>query len=120
MSRWAAACLGVALAATAVSGQATGPTVDPKPRESGAEGMWSADATVARLVHEPIKILGLGRFTPEGRVALKAPMTHVESEVRAVMARLSRGEIDESDARIELAHCIAEYRVAVGKLLAGR
>lgn len=119
------ACLGVALvlllSVGAASAQSvTGPSTDSKLNGAAAPGPWSADATVARLVYGPIKILGMRRFTPRARVELKDHMERAESRVRAVMAGLSSGAIDAQEARSELADAIADYRVAVRELLSGR
>lgn len=110
--------LGVLLA-TAQS--VTGPTADPRGSSGTAgTGRWSADATVGRLVYDPIKIIGMRAFAPRSRVGLKAVMDRAESGVRDVMADLSAGKIDESGARIELAHVLRDYRVDVRRLRAAR
>ena len=108
------------LSSSVVAASAQSATGLEPDRKAAAATPWSADATVARLVYGPVKILGMGRFTAEGRVELKGPMRRAESGVREIMARLSSGEIGEPEARVELAAVIADYRISVRKLWTAR
>lgn len=129
MTRLARICfvvtlLGPCVTAAAVSAQSvTGPSVEAKKPDAvvGVDlASSTADVAVARLVYEPIKVLGTRRFTPEGRISLKQWMEEAESGVRAVMERLSAGTIGEAEARSELAAVLERYRTALKRLLATR
>lgn len=105
----------IVLGALLVAQSVTGPAVDPK-----GPAQTAADATVGRLVYDPIKIIGMRAFTPEGRIALKGVIDRAEEGVRDVMADYSAGRIDEAGARVALAHVLRVYRVEVGRLRAAR
>jgi hypothetical protein len=81
---------------------------------SGAEWVnWSEDEVVARLLHAPLKALGLRRFDREVRPALKALLDEAETRVRAVVVAREGGAIDLVTARGALQDALADYYVGV-------
>jgi hypothetical protein len=107
---WAVAALAL-IAAPALGQSVTRPPVE---RKIGSE--TGADEVVARLVYAPVKQIGLGQFTSEGQIALKALMDRIESRVREVVTRWSEGTLDDAGARRALAHVLADYRDGLSAL----
>lgn len=84
---------------------------------SGTEWMkWSADEVVVRLLHAPLKALGLRRFDREVRPALKALLDEAETRVRAVVAARSGGTIALATARDALQNALGEYDAGIEDL----
>lgn len=63
----------------------------------GAEPEILAEA-VARMIHEPIKLIGFGSLDEEGRLALKAAVVRAEADVRAVGVAVASGALSAADA----------------------
>ena len=63
----------------------------------GAEPEVLAEA-VARMIHEPIKLIGFGSLDDEGRLALKAAVVRAEADVRAVGVAVASGALSAADA----------------------
>lgn len=124
--------LALAVLATAIEGPSpTGPTKPDKPSTSTAGAIdsvahgvdWlsrSEEETVAGLVYGPVKLLGLGSFTPEARVELKTLMRRTEERIRDIHRAVGRTELGTTAARAALDDTYVEYRTALERLSAVR
>jgi hypothetical protein len=81
---------------------------------------WSQDEAVARMVYDPIKLLGLERFGPEGTMAIKGVVRGTEARIRSTVRALSAEEIDAAAATRSIEEALDEFRSAVSALLEAR
>lgn len=81
---------------------------------------WSEDEAVARMVYDPIKLLGLGRSGPQGTMAMKAVVRGTEARIRSTVRALSVGEMDTAAATGSIEEALEEFRSAVSALLETR
>ena len=123
--------VGIGVSAAPLPAQITGPEVSRKvakvpkvPVEgvldslgAGLEWLsWTDDEAVARLIYEPIKLLGLERFGSQAG-ALKGVVLRAETLIRATVNALGAGEMETVAAMRSMDQAVNEFRSAVGELL---
>jgi len=125
--------LGIGLSISPVEGQSvTGPEMSRKSASVPAVGQphppaadldwlsWGETAAVTELVHEPIKLMGMGRFRPDSGLALKGLIGQAEERIRGTLRAFSAGEVESAQARRSMEEAVAEYRAGVVALLDAR
>jgi hypothetical protein len=65
---------------------------------------------LVRLIHEPLKVVGLQRFDEEGRHTLKSAMRLAEDRLRTIVLAAARGRADLPGLRSEVERVLEEYR----------
>lgn len=125
--------LGIALlllmgwTASAAAQSVTGPSKSVKPLgSSGADTSlwevewpsWSEDDVVARLVHQPVKLMELSSLDPETMLELKQLLAQAEVCVRDLVQAFSRREVDLPTATASLEAALSEYGVRLSELTA--
>jgi len=89
-----------------------GPT-DPAASTDTDWTSWSEDEVVARLVHQPVKTMGVRGLDRDVLIDLKGLMTLAEADVRAVVDALASGDVNLHTARTTLEDVLLAYRIAL-------
>jgi hypothetical protein len=77
---------------------------------------WTVDEVVTRLVHHPVKVMGVGSLDPETVLELKQVVGRMEAGVREVVRAFTSGEADLRAARTAMEELVVEYQLILGDL----